>query len=156
MTTVSSSFSIDTERLINLGIKDPRAPTSLDIVKSGVLTSDERLFCSIWASPLLSTLSFEPKRRLLTAGQLVDEAYMVVSGSLIATRGEEAFRLGPGSVLGLAEGITNMPSSMTVVTVTSVQVRMIPLQKIDVIFLQLPPELKAILRTIVKRILGLS
>jgi len=33
---------------------------------------------------------------------------------------------------------------------------MIPLQKIDVIFLQLPPELKAILRTIVKRILGLS
>jgi hypothetical protein len=58
--------------------------------------------------------------------------------------------------LGLAEGVINRPSQMTVITTTSVQAQLIPFHKIDTIISLLPKEVKGILHTIVKRTLALQ
>jgi len=120
------------------------------------LSSDQRLFLSLWGSSLLKTTAFEPKKKIIAAGSLVEEGYLIISGSLVGVEGEQIYRFGPGAVLGLAEGMINRPSKMTVVTTTAVQARLIPFHKVDSIMSLLPKEMKAILQTIVKRTLALS
>ena len=74
---------------------------------------------------------------------------------MLGSEGSDLYRLGPGSVLGLAEGIINKPSKMNVITVSHVQAKIIPLHKIDAIIGILPTELRAMLMTIIKRTLAL-
>ena len=81
---------------------------------------------------------------------------MIVSGSLVGVQGEQIYRFGPGAVLGLAEGIINRPSKISVVTTTAVQARLIPFHKVDTVISLPPNEMKGILQTIVKRTLALS
>ncbi len=119
------------------------------------LSGDERLFLGLYESPILSTILFEPKRKIITAGKPIEDAYLIVDGSLLGSEGSDLYRLGPGSVLGLAEGIINKPSKMNVITVSHVQAKIIPLHKIDAIIGILPTELRAMLLTIIKRTLAL-
>ena len=126
------------------------------MVRSKLLTSDQRLFLSLWGSNLLKTVLFEPKKKIITAGNVVEEGYLIISGSLVGIEGDHIYRLGPGAVLGLAEGVINRPSQMTVITTTSVQAQLIPFHKIDTIISLLPKEVKGILHTIVKRTLALQ
>lgn len=155
MTQVSSSFAIDLEKLKSLGISDPSSNAALEMIKSRSLTSDQRLFLTLWGSTLLKTALFEPKKKIITAGSLVEEGYLIISGSLVGVEGDNIYRLGPGAVLGLAEGIINRPSKMSVITATPVQARLIPFHKIDAVISLLPKEVKGILQTIVKRTLAL-
>lgn len=155
-TTVSASFGLDLERLRGLGITDPRSTDAMKILQSGQLGSDERLFLSLWGSKHLNTAFFEPKKRIFKAGAAVEEAYIVTSGSVVALSSGKVFRFGPGSVLGLAEGLMNKPSEMTVVTTTTVQAKVIPFHKIDSVIAKLPSEVKAILETILKRTLAIN
>jgi CRP-like cAMP-binding protein len=152
---LSSSFAIDLEKLKSMGISDPSSNAALEMIKSGSLTSDQRLFLTLWGSTLLKTVLLEPKNRIINAGSLVEEGYLIISGSLVGIEGDHIYRLGPGAVLGLAEGIINRPSKMTVITATSVQARLIPFHKIDAVISLLPKEVKGILQTIVKRTLAL-
>jgi hypothetical protein len=128
----------------------------MEMVRSKLLTSDQRLFLSLWGSNLLKTVLFEPKKKIITAGNVVEEGYLIISGSLVGIEGDHIYRLGPGAVLGLAEGVINRPSQMTVITTTSVQAQLIPFHKIDTIISLLPKEVKGILHTIVKRTLALQ
>ncbi|MEI7495527.1 MAG: cyclic nucleotide-binding domain-containing protein [Betaproteobacteria bacterium] len=156
MSQVTSSFAIDLEKLKSLGINDPRSKAAMEMVRSKLLTSDQRLFLSLWGSNLLKTVLFEPKKKIITAGNVVEEGYLIISGSLVGIEGDHIYRLGPGAVLGLAEGVINRPSQMTVITTTSVQAQLIPFHKIDTIISLLPKEVKGILHTIVKRTLALQ
>jgi len=156
LSKVSSSFTVDLEKLKSLGIIDPRSVAGLKLIKSKSLSSDQRLFLSLWGSTLLKTIIFEPKKKIIAAGSLVEEGYLIISGSLVGVEGEQIYRFGPGAVLGLAEGIINHPSKMSVITTTAVHVRLIPFHKVDAIISLLPKEMKAILQTIVKRTLALS
>lgn len=156
MSQVNSSFAIDLEKLKNLGINDPRSTAALDLIRSKSLSSDQRLFHSLWRSTLLKTVLFEPKKKIISAGSLVEEGYLIVSGSLVGVQGEQIYRFGPGAVLGLAEGMINQPSKMSIVTATAVQARLIPFHKIDSMISLLPKEMKAVLQTIIKRTLALS
>jgi len=153
---VSSSFAIDLEKLKSLGINDPRSAAALEMILDKSLTSDQRLFLSLWGSHLLKTVLFEPKQKIITAGSLVEEGYLIISGSLVGIEDDHIYRLGPGAVLGLAEGVINRPSKMTVITATSVQARLIPFHKIDSVISLLPKEVRGILFTIVKRTLALQ
>jgi len=72
---VSSSFAIDLEKLKSLGINDPRSAAALEMILDKSLTSDQRLFLSLWGSHLLKTVLFEPKQKIITAGSLVEEGY---------------------------------------------------------------------------------
>lgn len=156
MSQVSSSFAIDIEKLRGMGVNDPRTAAALNLIKSKSLSSDQRLYLSLWGSTLLKTTMFEAKKKIITAGSLVEEGYLIISGSLVGVEGDHIYRFGPGSVLGLAEGVINHPSKMSVITTTAVQARMIPFHKVDTIISLLPKEMKAILQTIVKRTLALS
>ena len=156
MSQVSSSFAIDLETLKSLGINDPRSAAALEMILDKSLTSDQRLFLSLWGSHLLKTVLFEPKKKIITAGSLVEEGYLIISGSLVGIEDDHIYRLGPGAVLGLAEGVINRPSKMTVITATSVQARLIPFHKIDSVISLLPKEVRGILITIVKRTLALQ
>ena len=122
---------------------------------TGKLSGDERLFLGLYESPILSTILFEPKRKIISAGKPIEDAYLIIDGSLLGSEGSDLYRLGPGSVLGLAEGIINKPSKMNVITVSHVQAKIIPLHKIDAIIGILPTELRAMLMTIIKRTLAL-
>ena len=154
MSEVNSSFAIDIEKLTSLGINDPRSAAARDLIRSKSISSDQRLFLSLLGSNVLKTALFEPKKKIIAAGSLVEEGYLIVSGSLVGIQGEQIYRFGPGTVLGLAEGIVNRPSKISVVTTTAVQAKLIPFHKVDTIISALPKEMKAILQTIVKRTLA--
>jgi CRP-like cAMP-binding protein len=154
MPELKGQFSVDIEHLHKLGVKDPNAPKSLEIFKSGQLSSDERLYFSLWRSPLLQATTIEAKKRLLSKGEHLHSAYFIVRGALIGVNGESVYRFGPGSVIGLAEGIMQMPIGFNLVTVTSVQASLIPLQKVDNILPKLAPTLQTIFKTIIKRTLA--
>ena len=156
MSQISPSFAIDLEKLKGLGITDPRTSAALDLIRSKLLSSDQRLFLSLWGSNLLKTTIFESRKKIISAGSLVEEGYLIISGSLVGVEGEQIYRFGPGAVLGLAEGMINCPSKISVITTTAVQARLIPFHKVDNIIASLPQEMKAILQTIVKRTLALS
>ena len=67
MSQVSSSFAIDIEKFKNLSINDPRSPAARDLIKSKLLSSDQRLFLSLLGSTLLKTKLFEPKKKIIAA-----------------------------------------------------------------------------------------
>ena len=102
------------------------------------------------------SIGFEPKKKIISAGTLVEDGYLIVSGSLVGVEGEQIYRFGPGAVLGLAEGIINRPSKISVVTTTAVQARLTPFHKADTIISLLPKEMQGILQTIIKRTLAVS
>ena len=101
-------------------------------------------------------MRFEPKKKIISAGTLVEDGYLIVSGSLVGVEGEQIYRFGPGAVLGLAEGIIYRPSKISVVTTTAVQARLIPFHKAYTIISLLPKEMQGILQTIIKRTLAVS
>jgi CRP-like cAMP-binding protein len=156
MTESSANFEIDIEHLHALGVVDPNSPKSLEIFSSGQLTSNERLYFSLWGSKLLSTTSFDAKKKIYQEGEDIAVAYFIVSGNLLAITGNQIERLGPGSVLCLAEGLAGLTAPKTVVTVTPVQARIIPLHKVDHMVPNLPHAIRQIIRTTVKRTLGMK
>jgi len=156
LSEINSSFAIDLEKLKHLGITDTRSTATRDLIRSKSLSSDQRLFLSLLGSTMLKTTLFEPKKKIISAGSLVEEGYLIVTGSLIGVQGERIYRFGPGSVLGLAEGVFNRPSNISVVTTTAVQARLIPFHKVDTMISLLPREMRMILETIVKRTLAYS
>jgi len=156
LSQVISSFAIDLEKLKQFGITDVRSVAARDLIRSKSLSSDQRLFLSLLGSTLLKTALFEPKKRIISAGSLVEEGYLIVSGSLVGVEDEKIYRFGPGAVLGLAEGMINQTSKISVVTTTAVQARVIPFHKVDAIVSLLPKEMRGILQTIIKRTLALS
>lgn len=156
MSTFSASFEVDIQRLHELGVVDPASAKSLGIFTSGKLNSNERLYFSLWSSKLLSTVGFEAKKKLFSQGDEVSVAYFIISGNLLAIQGERIERLGPGSVICLAEGLAGLPSAKTVITVNRIQARIIPLHKVDSFIPHLPQALRDTIRTNVMRTLGVK
>ena len=156
MNQLSATFQIDIDHLHALGVVEPNSAKSLSIFTSGQLSSNERLYFSLWGSKLLSTTSFEAQKKIFQTGEEVAVAYFIVSGSLLAIKDQHIERLGPGSVLCLAEGLAGLPAPKTIVTVTPVQARIIPLHKVDHMVPNLPHAIRQIIRTTVKRTLALE
>ena len=89
-------------------------------------------------------------------GHEVHAAYFIVSGHLLGIDGDTIYRLGPGSVIGLAEGLGGLPYTMTVVAVDAVQARLVSMHKVDVLLPKMPAGLRGILRSAVMRTLALK
>jgi CRP-like cAMP-binding protein len=150
---VKGSFAVEIDRLHQMGVIDPTSPKSIEIYKSGKLNSNERLYFSLWGSKEFSSVAFNSKQKIFTAGDEVDTAYFIVSGFLLGVDGPNIYRLGPGSVIGLAEGMVNQPIKMTVVCTTAVHARAIPLHKVDRIIEKMPEAAKGFFKTAINRIL---
>ena len=154
MPELRGQFSVDIEHLHKLGVKDPHAANNVQIFKSNQLSSDEMLYLSLCRSHLLHSSIYQPRKKLLSKGEQINSAYFIVEGTLLGVNGESVNRFGPGSVIGLEEGIMRMPIGFDLVTVTSVQANLIPLQKADIILTNLAPTMQTIFKTIINRTLA--
>ncbi len=153
---VTSSFAVDTDHLHALGVVDPYSPKSMELYSSGKLVSNERLYFTLWGSTELNTSLFNARARIATVGKPVSSAYFIISGSALGLQGDDIYRLGPGSVIGLAEGIGGLNYSMTVVAVSTVQVRVLPMYVIGKLVTKMPSGLRGILKSTVMRTLNLD
>lgn len=154
--TLGEAFEVSVDNLRKLGVADPYSRTSLDIYRSGSLSSDERLYFTLWGSRELPAVVFNPKQRIATQHQAVDTAYFIVRGKVLGVHDGIVHRLGPGTVIGVAEAIAHRPHSMTYVAVDSIEARKIDGSTIHKLMQQVPKELRYIIRTITMRTLALS
>ena len=151
MTDLNLLFAVDSEKLSKYGTNFLKSKEGSDAISAGELKGEERLFLALLNTHLLNTTMYLPQKSLIKAGEQFDEAYLLVSGEVQIKQGEKIYKLGAGSVLGLSEGMVGMPSRYTATTLSSIQVKIIPFHKVDAIMNVLPPEVKAILVTIIKR-----
>ena len=151
MTNLDLLFAVDSEKLSKYETHFLKSKEGSDAISAGELKGEERLFLALLNTHLLNTTMFLPQKSLIKAGEQFDEAYFLVSGEVQIKQGEKNYKLGAGSVLGLSEGMVGMPSRYTATTLSSIQVKIIPFHKVDAIMNVLPPEVKAILVTIIKR-----
>jgi CRP-like cAMP-binding protein len=156
MTNNPLCFSVESEKLGKLGVNFLRSSDGAAALKSGQLKGEERLYLSLLGTPLLNATLILPGKKIIEAGNQFEEAYFLVNGEVQIQQGDKSFRLGAGSVLGLAEGMVGLASRYTATALTSVQVKIIPFHKVDSIVKVLPPELRSIMVTIIKRNLALS
>jgi CRP-like cAMP-binding protein len=153
---VVAGFEVAVEKLHALGVVDPYCRHSLELYASGKLTSEERLYFVLLSSATLNSAPFTANKSIVTKGQPVGAAYFVVRGQLLGVDGDKLYRLGPGSVIGLAEGLAGLPYSMSAVTVSTVETRVIPVHQIASMLGKMPAALRGIVRTVVMRTLGLD
>jgi CRP-like cAMP-binding protein len=151
MTDLNLLFAVDSEKLSKFDTNFLKSKEGIDAISAGELKGEERLFLALLNTHLLNTTMFLPQKSLIKAGEQFDEAYFIVSGEVQVKQGEKHYKLGAGSVLGLSEGMVGLPSRYTATTLSSIQVKIIPFHKVDAIMNVLPPEVKAILITIIKR-----
>ena len=151
MTVLNLLFAVDSEKLSKFDTNFLKSKEGSDAISAGELKGEERLFLALLNTHLLNTTMFLPQKSLIKAGEQFDEAYFIVSGEAQIKQGEKHYKLGAGSVLGLSEGMVGLPSRYTATTLSSIQVKIIPFHKVDAIMNVLPPEVKAILVTIIKR-----
>jgi CRP-like cAMP-binding protein len=151
MTDMHLLFGVDREKLFKLGTNFLKSNHGSDAISSGELKGEERLFLSLLGTHLLNTKMYLPQKSLINVGEQFEEAYLLVSGEVQIEQGEKIYKLGAGSVLGLSEGMVGLQSRYTATTLSAIQVKIIPFHKVDAIMNVLPPELKAILVTIIKR-----
>lgn len=153
---VSASFGVDIARLHALGAVDPYSQQSLDLYASGELVSNERLYFTLWGCSELNLALFDPKTRICSAGQPAEDAYFIINGTCLGVQGNRIYRLGPGSVIGLSEGIAGIDYSMTVISVGAVQVRKLPMHSINLLIQNMNSGLRGIIRSLVMRTLKLE
>ena len=151
MTDLNLLFAVDSEKLSKFEANFLKSKEGSDAISAGELKGEERLFLALLNTHLLNTTMFLPQKCLIKAGDQFDEAYFLVSGEVQIKQGEKNYKLGAGSVLGLSEGMVGLPSRYTATALSSIQVKIIPFHKVDAIMNVLPPELKAIMVTIIKR-----
>ena len=151
MTDLNLLFAVDSEKLSKFEANFLKSKEGSDAISAGELKGEERLFLALLNTHLLNTTMFLPQKSLIKAGDQFDEAYFLVSGEVQIKQGEKIYKLGAGSVLGLSEGMVGLPSRYTATALSSIQVKIIPFHKVDAIMNVLPPELKAIMVTIIKR-----
>ena len=153
---VKASFAVNIDHLHALGVRDPYSNQSLELYHSGKLNANERLYFSLWGSSDLSSSLIRAKTRFTRQGEPVSSAYFVIKGSVLGVKGDDIYRLGPGSVIGLAEGIGGLPYDMDAITVDDVQVRVFPIYVISKLVKNMPLGLKGILKSTVMRTLQLT
>jgi len=136
---VSAAFAVNIEHLHALGVVDPYSEQSLQLYHSGKLNANERLYFSLWGSSELSTSLIRARTRFAKQGEPVSSAYFIIKGAALGVKDDEIYRLGPGSVIGLAEGVGAQPHSMTAIAVDDVQVRVFPVYVIAKLVKNMPP-----------------
>lgn len=116
----AASFAVNIDHLHALGVRDPYSKQSLQLYHSGKLNANERLYFSLWGSSELSTSLIRAKTRFARQGEPVSSAFFVIKGQVLGVQGDQIYRLGPGSVIGLAEGVGGLACSMDAIAVDDV------------------------------------
>lgn len=151
MNSTPMLFSVDVDRLSKYKNNFLKSSKGMDAIQAGELTSDERLYLALLDTHLLNATMLPAGKIIISSGQEFEEAYFVTSGEVRATSRDKTFFLGPGAILGIAEGMVGLPSRYTFTAHTALQVKLIAFHKVDSIVHQLPTELKSILVSLIKR-----
>lgn len=149
-------FGIDQSKFKHLGMMDPQNRHTLEAFDSAQLSTEERLFFRLLSSGLLRTGLFDLGSKLATAGEHTDLAHVIVTGQVVASNAKDQVLMGPGSVIGLAEGLAQVPSSWNVVAQTTVNTRIIPIARALREIQGTNAGLRGVCRITVLRILGLK
>lgn len=147
------TFAVDSDRVNQVGLVNPASAQARQLFDALGLNSQERLFYSLVQRLTLSTCVFEPGRVIASHGAALAQAHLVVHGEVDLQWHGRCFTVGPGAVIGLAEGIALLPMAMGAVARTTVRTSAIP---IDRVLRRLPAMhkgLRAICRGTVSRIL---
>ena len=155
MPTVKGQFAVDIEKLNALGMVEPHSKESLKIFESGQLTAEERLYYTLWSCRVFSAVNLTEGQKIFSEGDDVSTGYFLIDGAAMYVSGETAYRLGPGAVIGVAEGMARRPMRFNVIVTKNSRAMSIPLFQTDAAFANLQPTLKGIFSTITGRTLGL-
>jgi len=155
MPTVKGQFAVDIEKLNALGMVEPHSKESLEIFESGQLTAEERLYYTLWSCRVFSAVNLTEGQKIFSEGDDVSTGYFLIDGAAMYVSGETAYRLGPGAVIGVAEGMARRPMRFNVIVTKNSRAMSIPLFQTDAAFANLQPTLKGIFSTVTGRTLGL-
>lgn len=146
-------FSIDTSRFSSISFSESGRSHSAEYYANLNLSSDERLLFQLMANPNLTTAVFVSGSVLMHKDELVATAHVVVSGTVEIIHPEGTYRVGPGAVIGLSEGLLGIQASCAVKAQTAVNTRMIPIDAAVRGVSKANSGLKGICRSTIARIL---
>ena len=118
------------------------------------LSGPQRLLYKIWASRALSTVVFRPEQTIQYSGEVPHSAYVVVSGQVKVIDNDRQFVLGPGAVIGLAEGLCEMACRHDYRAVGVVNCKEIPLDAASREVSRVNAGLKGVFRLTLQKILA--
>ena len=151
-----SGFSVDIKKLNALGIIDPKSDKAMKAFEEHHFTGAERLFFKIWGTEELNMGFFATGQKLAERGEQPSTAYVVISGEVEGKDHSGSYSFGPGSVFGLAEGLSRKVFEWDAIAKTEVTTKVIPLERALREVRGLNAGLKGICRSTAMRILNLS
>jgi hypothetical protein len=146
-------FGINMQKLLRLGVLDPSRTEVNPTQDTDRLSSEEHLFCRLWSSDMLRSQIFNKGALLMDRGQIVTDALVIFQGQAVATCLDTEFHLGPGAVVGLAEGLSGTPSRWRVTSDAVVHTRSIPIALAHEELQKTHPGLRSLCQVTVSRIL---
>lgn len=152
----SADFGVDLTRIAALGLIGASTPEAAQAYDRLNFTSAERLYHQLAGDLNLGVATFGAGESLAVAGEDVINAYIVCTGTLSAVSTDRRFRIGPGSVIGLAEGLALHKHRMTVTALTEVSASTIPIYRALRALYRMHKGLKGITRNTVMRILQIG
>jgi CRP-like cAMP-binding protein len=150
------NFSVDLARVEAMGSMPPYSADAMAAYVKLGLSSEDRLYYQLVSELSLGSAAFKPGSNLCVLGEPAHDAYVVRQGELHVHTEGLSYRVGPGSVIGLAAGLADVPHNMTATAVTVVTASVIPIFKAIKALSGCHPGLRGINRSTVMRILGLS
>jgi CRP-like cAMP-binding protein len=149
-------FGINMPKLLRLGALDVSRLTGDAPVGDLQLSSEESLFCRLWASDMMRSHIHNKGDTITREGELAEVAHIIFQGQAVATWKDRSFYLGPGAVFGLAEGLCEQAHRWTVQADTILHTRTIPISQALEELRQSSPGLRSICRVAAARVLGLT
>jgi CRP-like cAMP-binding protein len=148
-------FGINVQKLSQMGLLDSHGLPLTDTEQDTKLSSEEHLFSRLRSSSFLRSAIFSKGHTLFNQGDLVEEAHIIFQGQVRVTSGETSFYMGPGAVIGLAEGIAQAPMPWTLRAETLLNTRIIPIQRAAEEIRNTDAGLRSICRVTVMRAIGM-
>ncbi len=149
-------FGIHTQKLSDLGVLHLKGLAEADSLEESRLSSEEHLFCRLWASNMLRGELFTKGDRLMRRGEQIEFAHILFKGQATVSTGAHEFLIGPGTVIGLAEGLAGEPAAWDVRANSLLMTRIIPIDLALQEVMKASPALRSICRITTQRILGLA
>jgi hypothetical protein len=149
-------FGINTQRLDRIGalVRIESDAVQLKQYEDAALTSEERLYTKIWSSNMLKTGFYTRGEVILIKDAPIREAHIIIQGQVIVDLGLGPVFMGPGCVLGLAEGLAGLPSRWTVTADSLLNTRLIPIERARDELYAAQDALRSICRVTISRIIG--
>ena len=118
------------------------------------LSAAERLFYQVWTSEGFKTVVFRKGQWMGHADDIPAAAYVVTSGDVLAKGPWGSGQLGPGGVIGLAEGLCDQPLQESFQALGVVNAKLIPIDSAIRELQRIKPSLRGAFRITISKILG--